>query len=93
MQALTDLRVEQAERLLQTARLTVLEAGLAAGFGSASAFTRACRRREGLSPARWRALTAAQRPCLAAVSIHSFATSSARRSASSRVGNRTAVGE
>jgi len=54
MRALADLRVERAEELLQDSRLTVLEAGLAAGFGSASAFTRAFRRRRGRPPALWR---------------------------------------
>jgi len=55
MRALADLRVERAEVLLQDPRVSVLEVGLAAGFGSVSAFTRAFRRRRGRSPAQWRA--------------------------------------
>lgn len=54
MRALADLRAERAEALLRDPRLTVLEAGLAAGFGSQSAFARAFRRRAGLAPAEWR---------------------------------------
>jgi methylphosphotriester-DNA--protein-cysteine methyltransferase len=53
--ALADLRVERAEALLRDVRLTVLEAGFTAGFGSLSAFARAFRRRTGRAPARWRA--------------------------------------
>jgi methylphosphotriester-DNA--protein-cysteine methyltransferase len=54
MRALADLRAERAEALLGDPRLTVLAAGLAAGFGSPSAFLRAFRRRTGASPAAWR---------------------------------------
>lgn len=52
--ALADLRAERAEALLADPRLSVLEAGLAAGFGSPSAFARAFRRRTGRSPSAWR---------------------------------------
>jgi AraC family transcriptional regulator of adaptative response/methylated-DNA-[protein]-cysteine methyltransferase len=51
MRALADLRAERAELLPGDPRLTVLAAGLAAGFGSPSAFLRAFRRRTGASPA------------------------------------------
>jgi AraC family transcriptional regulator of adaptative response / methylphosphotriester-DNA alkyltransferase methyltransferase len=54
MRALADLRAERAETLLRDRRLTALEAGLAAGFGSPAAFARAFRRRTGCSPAEWR---------------------------------------
>ncbi len=54
MRALADLRADRAAALLADARLTVLEAGLAAGFRSPSAFVRAFRRRTGLDPAAWR---------------------------------------
>jgi AraC family transcriptional regulator, regulatory protein of adaptative response / methylphosphotriester-DNA alkyltransferase methyltransferase len=54
MRALADLRAERAEALLRDHRLTALEAGLSAGFGSPAAFARAFRRRTGSSPAAWR---------------------------------------
>lgn len=54
MRALADLRAERAEALLLDARLTALEAGLSAGFGSPTAFARAFRRRTGRSPSGWR---------------------------------------
>ena len=54
MRALADLRAERAEALLRDDRLTALEAGLSAGFGSSTAFTRAFRRRTGRSPSAWR---------------------------------------
>jgi methylphosphotriester-DNA--protein-cysteine methyltransferase len=54
MRALADLRAERAEALLRDVRLTALEAGLSAGFGSPTAFTRAFRRRTGRSPSVWR---------------------------------------
>jgi len=53
MRALADLRAERAERVLLEDGGTALEAGFVVGFQSASAFTRAFRRRTGLSPARW----------------------------------------
>jgi methylphosphotriester-DNA--protein-cysteine methyltransferase len=62
MRALADLRAERAEALLLDARITALEAGLSAGFGSPAAFARAFRRRTGRSPAAWRrAMHAASR--------------------------------
>jgi methylphosphotriester-DNA--protein-cysteine methyltransferase len=54
MRALADLRAERAEALLGDPGVTVLDAGLAAGFGSPSAFLRAFRRRTGKSPSGWR---------------------------------------
>ena len=54
MRALADLRAERAEALLRDGRLTALEAGLSAGFGSPTAFARAFRRRTGRSPSAWR---------------------------------------
>jgi AraC-like DNA-binding protein len=54
MRALADLRAERAEALLRDDRLTVLEVGLSAGFGSSTAFARAFRRRTGCSPSAWR---------------------------------------
>ena len=54
MRALADLRAERAEALLRDDRLTALEAGLSAGFGSPAAFARAFRRRTGRSPSAWR---------------------------------------
>ena len=54
MRALADLRAEFAEALLCEDRLTALEVGLSAGFGSPSAFARAFRRRTGRSPSEWR---------------------------------------
>lgn len=57
MRALADLRAERAQALLREGALSTLEAGLAAGFQSASAFTRAFRRKTGLPPAAWRRQT------------------------------------
>ena len=54
MRALADLRAERAEALLRDASMPTLDAGLEAGFQSASAFVRAFRRRTGLPPAVWR---------------------------------------
>ena len=54
MRALADLRAERAETLLQDERNPTLDAGLAAGFQSASAYVRAFRRRTGMPPASWR---------------------------------------
>ncbi len=54
MRALADLRAERAEALLRKGATGTLEVGLAAGFQSASAFTRAFRRRTGLPPGAWR---------------------------------------
>ena len=54
MRALADLRAERAERLLASGELSVLDAALAAGFGSGSAFLRAFRRRTGRTPSAWR---------------------------------------
>lgn len=54
MRALADLRAERLEALLGDPRVTVVEAALAAGFGSVTAATRAFRRRTGTSPAAWR---------------------------------------
>jgi methylphosphotriester-DNA--protein-cysteine methyltransferase len=54
MRALADLRAEFAEALLCDNRLTALEIGLSAGFGSPAAFARAFRRRTGRSPSAWR---------------------------------------
>jgi len=54
MRALADLRADRAQSLLRNGAMSTLEAGFAAGFQSASAFTRAFRRRTGLSPAAWR---------------------------------------
>src|SRR5262245_48181312 len=54
MRALADLRAERAEALLLDGHRTALEAGLSAGFGSPTAFTRAFRRRTGQSPSAWR---------------------------------------
>jgi AraC family transcriptional regulator len=49
-------RVETAaSRLLSQPALTVLEAALSVGFGSAEAFTRAFRQRFGAAPSVWRA--------------------------------------
>jgi methylphosphotriester-DNA--protein-cysteine methyltransferase len=55
MHALADLRVERAKMLLATARGTVLDVAMSAGFQSLSAFARAFRRRTGLAPSFWRA--------------------------------------
>ena len=57
MRALADLRAEKAEALLRDKAVSTLEAGLASGFQSVSAFTRAFRRRTGLPPAAWRRQT------------------------------------
>jgi AraC family transcriptional regulator of adaptative response / methylphosphotriester-DNA alkyltransferase methyltransferase len=54
VRALADLRAERAATLLRDPKLTVLDAGLDAGFQSASAFTRAFRRRTGMTPRAWR---------------------------------------
>jgi len=54
MRALADLRAERAETLLRDASISTLDAGMEAGFQSASAFVRAFRRRTGLPPATWR---------------------------------------
>jgi AraC family transcriptional regulator of adaptative response / methylphosphotriester-DNA alkyltransferase methyltransferase len=54
VRALADLRAERAESLLRDRTFTVLDAGLDAGFQSASAFTRAFRRRSGMTPQAWR---------------------------------------
>lgn len=54
MRALADLRAERAEALMKRNGTGTLAAGYAAGFGSASSFERAFRRRTGLSPAAWR---------------------------------------
>jgi methylphosphotriester-DNA--protein-cysteine methyltransferase len=55
MRALADIRAARAEELLATTDRGVLEVALACGFGSASALTRAFRRRTGVTPAAWRA--------------------------------------
>jgi AraC family transcriptional regulator of adaptative response/methylated-DNA-[protein]-cysteine methyltransferase len=60
MRALADLRAERAERLLSGGGISVLEAALAAGFGSGSAFLRAFRRRTGRTPSAWRRSRAAR---------------------------------
>lgn len=57
MRALADLRAERAAALLREGPISTLEAAFAAGFQSASAFTRAFRRRTGLPPAAWRRKT------------------------------------
>jgi methylphosphotriester-DNA--protein-cysteine methyltransferase len=57
MRALADLRAERAQAFLRDGAVSTLEAGFAAGFQSASAFTRAFRRRTGLPPAAWRRRT------------------------------------
>jgi len=54
MRALADLRAERAEVLLADRERSVLEIGLAVGFGSPAAFARAFRRRHRCSPAAWR---------------------------------------
>jgi len=54
MRALADLRAERAEVLLADHERSVLEIGLAVGFGSPAAFGRAFRRRHRCSPAAWR---------------------------------------
>ncbi|GAA1439534.1 AraC family transcriptional regulator [Leifsonia poae] len=51
---LTALRMEQAERLLRSERLTIGEAAQRLGYGSDAAFSRAFRRHAGESPATWR---------------------------------------
>jgi len=55
MRALADLRVERAKILLATARGSVLDIAMSAGFQSLSAFARAFHRRTGLAPSVWRA--------------------------------------
>jgi methylphosphotriester-DNA--protein-cysteine methyltransferase len=61
MRALADLRAERAEELLRDETNATLDAGLTAGFQSASAFVRAFRRRTGMPPASWRRSKGARR--------------------------------
>jgi methylphosphotriester-DNA--protein-cysteine methyltransferase len=60
MRALADLRADRAQALLREDGMATLEVAFAAGFQSASAFTRAFRRRTGLGPAAWRRHTEGQ---------------------------------
>jgi AraC family transcriptional regulator of adaptative response / methylphosphotriester-DNA alkyltransferase methyltransferase len=55
MRALADIRVERAQTMLAGRGRTVLDVALACGFGSAAALVRAFRRRNGVTPAAWRA--------------------------------------
>ncbi|RTR06452.1 GlxA family transcriptional regulator [Halomonas nitroreducens] len=47
-------RLDHAHRLLRETRHSVMDIALACGFASASSFTRAFRRRHGVSPSEWR---------------------------------------
>ncbi|PFG08777.1 transcriptional regulator, AraC family with amidase-like domain [Marinobacter sp. LV10MA510-1] len=49
-----DMRLDHAHRLLRETRHRVIDIALACGFASASSFTRAFRRRHGLTPSEWR---------------------------------------
>jgi AraC family carnitine catabolism transcriptional activator len=49
-----DRRLEHAQRLLHETRHSVMDIALACGFSSSSSFTRAFRRRHGLTPSEWR---------------------------------------
>ncbi|WP_311955757.1 GlxA family transcriptional regulator [Halomonas garicola] len=51
-----DRRLGHAQRLLRDTRHSVMDIALACGFASASSFTRAFRRRHGLTPSAWRRL-------------------------------------
>lgn len=50
----TFVEVNERATLSSHDRLTALEAGLSAGFGSPTAFVRAFQRRTGRSPSAWR---------------------------------------
>ncbi len=54
---LLEARVETAKRLLRTTGMTVTEAAFAAGFGALSAFHANFKRRVGVTPAAYRALS------------------------------------
>ncbi|XKE47115.1 GlxA family transcriptional regulator [Halomonas organivorans] len=47
-------RLDHAHRLLRETRHSVMDIALACGFASASSFTRAFRRRHGVTPSEWR---------------------------------------
>jgi AraC family transcriptional regulator len=53
-QYLTQLRLEEAKRLMLTAQRSLAEIALACGFGDQSHFTRTFSRNVGMSPAAWR---------------------------------------
>jgi two-component system response regulator YesN len=48
--------MDRARELLETTQLPVTAAGQMAGYGNPSAFSRAFRRRYGVSPSRYREL-------------------------------------
>lgn len=52
---ITEQHLQEAERLFRARNYQVLEAALAAGFGSISAFERACGRYRGMTPRELRA--------------------------------------
>ncbi|WP_017431382.1 GlxA family transcriptional regulator [Vreelandella jeotgali] len=54
--AYLDRRLNHALRLLRETHHSVMDIALACGFASASSFTRAFRRRHGLTPSAWREL-------------------------------------
>ena len=53
---ISSLRMDRARELLETTQLPVTAAGQMAGYGNPSAFSRAFRRRYGVSPSRYREL-------------------------------------
>ena len=55
-QYLTSKRISLAERLLETADISVMEIAFRAGFSSGAAFSKAFRQAKGVTPSEYRRL-------------------------------------